>query len=210
MIGPGKEISPNIGNGTADGQMLFWNNTTKRYEYTEIAEMVWDDADKELGIGSNLPNEPLHVRSDFDGNKAVRVQNENLGTKAVARFIVDTSGGSAFFAGYGSGFTTVGAKIAGSAAIVGSANLTGGLSIVSRSATAPLRFYVGGNLDANLRMTLSTDGILELLSNTGALITNRMTTVERDALAPTNGMLIYNTTLNKFQGYENGAWGNLI
>jgi len=36
------------------------------------------------------------------------------------------------------------------------------------------------------------------------------TTVERDALAAENGDMIYNTTDNKFQGYENGAWANLI
>ena len=34
--------------------------------------------------------------------------------------------------------------------------------------------------------------------------------VARDALTPANGMVIYNTTDNKFQGYENGAWANLI
>jgi hypothetical protein len=37
-----------------------------------------------------------------------------------------------------------------------------------------------------------------------------LTTVERDALTAANGMVIYNTTDNKFQGYENGAWTNLI
>lgn len=37
-----------------------------------------------------------------------------------------------------------------------------------------------------------------------------LTTAQRDALIPTNGMLIYNKTLNKFQGFENGAWVNLI
>lgn len=37
-----------------------------------------------------------------------------------------------------------------------------------------------------------------------------LTTTERDALTAVNGMLIYNTSLNKFQGYENGAWANLI
>lgn len=36
------------------------------------------------------------------------------------------------------------------------------------------------------------------------------TTTERDALTAANGMVIYNTTDNKFQGYENGAWANLI
>ena len=33
-----------------------------------------------------------------------------------------------------------------------------------------------------------------------------LTTTERDALTAANGMLIYNSTLNKFLGYENGAW----
>ena len=33
-----------------------------------------------------------------------------------------------------------------------------------------------------------------------------LTTTERDALKAANGMLIYNSTLNKFQGYENGSW----
>ena len=36
------------------------------------------------------------------------------------------------------------------------------------------------------------------------------TTTARNALSATNGQIIYNTTLNKFQGYENGAWVNLI
>jgi hypothetical protein len=37
-----------------------------------------------------------------------------------------------------------------------------------------------------------------------------MTTTQRNALSAANGMLIYNTTDNKFQGYENGSWANLI
>jgi len=37
-----------------------------------------------------------------------------------------------------------------------------------------------------------------------------LTTTERNALTAANGMIIYNTTDNKFQGYENGGWANLI
>lgn len=37
----------------------------------------------------------------------------------------------------------------------------------------------------------------------------RLTTTERNALSASNGMVIYNTTDNKFQGYQNSAWINL-
>ena len=36
------------------------------------------------------------------------------------------------------------------------------------------------------------------------------TTTQRNALTAVNGDIIYNSTLNKFQGYENGAWANII
>jgi hypothetical protein len=37
-----------------------------------------------------------------------------------------------------------------------------------------------------------------------------MMTTQKNALTAVNGMLVYDSTLNKFQGYENGAWANLI
>jgi len=44
----------------------------------------------------------------------------------------------------------------------------------------------------------------------GYVTFGHMDSTERDALTAENGMVIYNTTLNKFQGYENGVWVNLI
>lgn len=56
----------------------------------------------------------------------------------------------------------------------------------------------------------ATSALLDLTSTIGALLLTRMTTTQRDALTAVNGMVLYNSTLNKFQGYENGAWTSLI
>ncbi len=50
--------------------------------------------------------------------------------------------------------------------------------------------------------------VLELQSTVGALLLPRMTTTQRNALTPVDGMLIYNTTTNVVESYENGAWVN--
>ncbi len=54
--------------------------------------------------------------------------------------------------------------------------------------------------------TFSPQGALDVSSTTGAFIVPRMTTAQRDALTAVNGMIIYNTTANQFNFYENGAW----
>jgi len=61
---------------------------------------------------------------------------------------------------------------------------------------------IGGSPDAY--------AILDLQSTVGALLVPRMTSAQRDALTAQNGMILYNTTTAKFQGYEAGAWANLI
>lgn len=33
-----------------------------------------------------------------------------------------------------------------------------------------------------------------------------LTTTQRDALSPSNGMMIYNSTTNQIEAYQNGAW----
>ena len=43
----------------------------------------------------------------------------------------------------------------------------------------------------------------------GVLRAASKTTTERDALTPANGMMIYNSTVHKFQGYANGVWVDL-
>jgi hypothetical protein len=44
---------------------------------------------------------------------------------------------------------------------------------------------------------------------TGSIRLANMSTSTRNSLSALNGMMIYNTTDHKFQGYENGSWTNL-
>lgn len=59
-------------------------------------------------------------------------------------------------------------------------------------------------------MATFVETLREYLTENGMFVP-RITTAERDALInPTNGQIIYNTTLDKFQGFENSAWVNLV
>jgi len=54
------------------------------------------------------------------------------------------------------------------------------------------------------------ESLQEYLTENGIFVP-RLTTEQRNALKNiVNGQLIYNTTLEKFQGYENNAWQNLV
>ncbi len=74
-----------------------------------------------------------------------------------------------------------------------------------------------------VHMTLTSTGILaigtvspsdsaalQIDSTVGAVLIPRMTSTQRDALTPVNGMILYNSTTDKFQGYQAGSWQNLI
>jgi hypothetical protein len=53
--------------------------------------------------------------------------------------------------------------------------------------------------------SVAASAILELSSTTGALLLTRLTTVQRNALTPVNGMIIYNSDTNQIEAYRN-AW----
>lgn len=83
---------------------------------------------------------------------------------------------------------------------------------------------VADTIEVNNLITAAGAGTPEISSETDILLTAAdrveitssplkmasFTTAERDAIVAENGDIIYNTTDNKFQGYENGAWANLI
>jgi hypothetical protein len=53
------------------------------------------------------------------------------------------------------------------------------------------------------------DAVNGTISVSGFILFGSLTTSERNSLIPANGMVIYNSTDNKFQGYQNNIWINL-
>ena len=77
---------------------------------------------------------------------------------------------------------------------------------------APYGFTIQGALtaeSATFSSTLQVNNALTVTSTTAALILPRMTTTQRNALTAAVGMIIYNTTDSKFQGYAGSSWVNL-
>mgnify|MGYP001409957369 FL=1 len=74
--------------------------------------------------------------------------------------------------------------------------------------------YMTINKDGNLGINVSNPTKkLEVNGNgqfASEVLLGRMDQTAINALTAANGMIVYNTTTNKFQGYEGGAWSNLI
>lgn len=88
------------------------------------------------------------------------------------------------------------------------AKATTNISVRSAGTATEMRHAGPVVLGVNAAPTNASVG-LELTNTTKALLLSKLTTTQRDALAPLNGMLIYNTTTQTFQGRANAVWVNL-
>ncbi len=82
-----------------------------------------------------------------------------------------------------------------------------GLVFVTNAATK-MTLNAGGQLAIGVSAP-ATSAILDLQGTTGALLLSRLSTAQRDALTPSNGMVFYNTSTDKVQARAAGAWVDL-
>jgi len=158
-------------------------------------------APNELAIRANSTEA---MRIDPNGNVGVGTSSPNNYTNYIGLTINGSSSGGSFVDFERNG-TLEGEIISDPNEFgVGAVQLSGVLTLRSGGNNERMRIDSNGNVGIN---TVSPSAPLEVASTTGGVIMPRMTTAQRDAISsPTNGEMIYNTTLNKFQGRANGSW----
>jgi hypothetical protein len=94
--------------------------------------------------------------------------------------------------------------------IRGTGTTTGYGLLIRDSGSSNVAMAVQDNLKVGIHTSsIDTGAALEVDGTTGGILFPRLTTTQRDALTATNGLMIYNTTTSKFQGYAGGAWVDL-
>jgi hypothetical protein len=151
-----------------------------------------------FGSTGNLLIPNIVIANTIQSNGNVNGSNANLGNLVTANY-------------YSGTITTNAQPNITSVGTLSSLDVTGNISAGNVN--------ISGNIVSN---TVGTPTFVSTTSITlqGTTVVNvtggavfrlpKLSTVQKNTLAAVNGDILYDTDLNKFQGYENGAWANLI
>ena len=176
------------------------------------AEFTIDADTGFVGINYTLPTSPLHIwesNTQTDGTNGLTLQQAGDGDTSID-FLVGNPVDQRWVIGIdNSDFKKF--KI--------SSNFDLGTNtVMAMNATGPQTFFYGTFVLPDLPTSLPAttgelwlkDGLVRVGADPqpadGVSRATRMTTVERNALTPVNSMFIYNTSLNRFEWYENNSW----
>lgn len=169
------------------GSILFSNGTTISQNNSQL---FWDNTNSRLGIGTALPISRLSLGAEITSG----------GTSNMLRFFDDGSGRlNESNNSYGIGFNWATGRYALTAG-------TNGFFSFFTQNNEVFRIASSGNIGIG---TTSPDvsARLHVSSTTQGVLITRGTTTQINAIAsPANGLMVYNTTLNKLCVYENGTW----
>ncbi len=173
------------GNGAAiiEADADFGVLNTGRANY----RLWWDATDEYFGIGTDSPNYQLHSHENSSGANYLQFSNTTTGSTS-----------------------SDGAQIGLNAQeelIINTLESNKGIYFAVNSSDA---VAIAGDGDVGIGTTSpDASAALEIDATDGGLLLPRMSTTQRNTITATNGLIIYNTTTNKFQGYAGGAWTDL-
>jgi len=223
-----------VGTSSGTAQPITYDSKEHRfrdYDETPSNLMVIKKADGvpigKVGINHNNPVSALHVvggNTSGGGipNEALRVVGSGLFTSTDQTALVvagDTDDDTAFAgtllklkrdAGTGETVDEMNTGYVGSngGGIYGGSS--GNAAFIQVINGRKLEIATGATSARRLQVSDTGIDVTGNIVSSGYTQFGSLTTGARNALTASNGMVIYNSSLNKFQGYENGAWVNLV
>jgi hypothetical protein len=199
-----KYVDDNAGTPiSSEARIPFMNAGGTALTYEGVGALEWTG--KVLKITDNNMYQNL-VIGDGAGTQGSGSGNVVIGIDAAQD---NTIGGGNVYIGRRAGQSTIGEGnvFIGNSAGSGETSVSDRLIIANNNTPAPLveGYFASNKLE--IHGQLSIESGVNTTSNPGSFVVSRMTTAVRDAyITPVNGMIIYNTTTNQFNFYENGAW----
>jgi hypothetical protein len=193
------QVDGATGANNVPGRIVF--TTRSPTNSSSLSERMRITSNGYVGIGTSVPSNMLHVAGNVASGD-VKTGVENLAT----------AGRSEIY---------VGMPNLSSGEIYGGISLNGTDRAAYFFSNANTAFLSGPSYTEYMRITNNgrvgigtstpnTSAIVEVSSTTGGVLFPRMTGTQRDAISsPVNGLVIYNTTLNKLQVYAAGVWVSL-
>jgi hypothetical protein len=183
---------------------------------SDATKFFWDDTNKRLGIGTNVPSATAHFKGSGStsattsllvqnsaGSNAFRVLDD--GAVQVSEFIRPTDGTTNSFLRlsnatgttmqYSGGFVRLNPTFTFGSTTLG--------TILEMSSTTGKFLLGGGTQDASSKMQLN--------STTEGFLPPRMTTTQKNTIAsPASGLVVYDSTTNKLCCYNGSTWNDLF
>lgn len=210
-----------IGN-TVQAYSIVLNNTTASYTTTEKSKLsgIEDGADNtssnetshaDVVVDGDFTQDGFLKRSGGSGNYIVDTNSYSLSSHNHAGVYQPADSNIVSDASYvhtDNNYTAVDASKVGIITTAGD-----GSSYLSNDGTYKSWDSIiaepASTLSLSSSSTITLDAVDRVKIDNAPFRLPLFTTTGRDALTATNGDMIYNTDLNKFQGYQNGAWINL-
>ena len=111
---------------------------------------VVNAGDDKVGIGTNAPDQLLHVNKDQNTDTAIRVKNNTAGTAARASIFLDANAGGGQILALSGSFTTSGNYVQDSLAVFADTSMSNGMYIGARASSSSLKLIAADAIQASV------------------------------------------------------------